>query len=147
MIVAVAALLLAASLSVGLRATSGWLDHWHPLDRLVLATVLGGVIIAASLLVCERYQVVQAGYGLAFSLAPVGLFDVTKWWFRSRGTRTSWLIRAEATAGLLALRWGVVFAAIAVLAWVVMSAASDLDSAVECTGLWRTSFSESRSSS
>jgi hypothetical protein len=105
MIVAVAALLLAASVSIGLRTTSGWLDHWHPMDRLVLAIVLGSILLAASLMLSARYGVIQAGYGLAFSLAPVGVYDGMKWWYRSRGLRTAWLIGGHAPPGLLALRW------------------------------------------
>jgi hypothetical protein len=105
MIVAVAALLVAAALSVGLRATSGWLEHWHPIDRLILAMILGGVVLAASLTMSSRYGVIQAGYGLAFSLAPVGLYDVLKWWFRSRGRRASWLLGATAAGWVVALRW------------------------------------------
>ena len=124
MIVAVAALLLAASLSVGLRVTSGWLDHWHPVDRLVLAAILGGVFIAASLLLSASYGVIQAGYGLAFSLAPIGLFDITKWWFRSRHKRTSWLIRAEAAPWQLALRWAAALALIGAIIWLAISPAT-----------------------
>ena len=124
MIVAVAALLVATSLSVGLRATSGWLDHVHPMDRLLTAVVLGGVIVAASLLVCARYGITAAGYGLAFSFAPVGVYDVTKWWFRSRRTRGGWLMHAEAAMWLLAVRWGAVIAGAAAIAWLVMSPVS-----------------------
>jgi hypothetical protein len=105
MIVAVAALLVAASLAVGLRATSGWLEHWHPIDRLMLAIILGGVMLAASLTLSSRFGITQAGYGLAFSLAPVGLYDVLKWWFRSRGRRSSWLLGATAAGWVVALRW------------------------------------------
>lgn len=124
MIVAVAALLLAASLSVGLRATSGWLDHWHPIDRLALAVILGGVLVGASLLVSARYGVIQAGYGLAFSLAPVGVFDITKWWFRSRQRRKAWLIRAPVAPWHLALRWGAAFALMAAIFWLALSPAA-----------------------
>lgn len=110
MIVAVAALLVAASLSIGLRATGGWLDHWHPMDRLLLASLVGGVIVAALLLASGRFGLRQAGFGLAFSLAPVGLFDVTKWWCRSAGHRALWLIRTTAPPWIVALRWTAVIA-------------------------------------
>jgi hypothetical protein len=121
MIVAIAALLLAASLSVGLRATSGWLDRWHPIDRLVFAIVLGGVMVAASLNLSSRFGVIQAGYGLAFSLAPVGFYDIVKWWYRSRRRRTPWLFGADAAHWILALRWAAVAATIAMFAWLVIS--------------------------
>jgi hypothetical protein len=118
MIVAVAALLLAASLSVGLRATSGWLEHCHPIDRLVLSVVIGGLLIAASLLISARYGIAAAGYGLAFSIAPVGLFDVTKWWFRSRRSRTAWLVRSNAAPLWIAVRWTVLLLSVAGIAWI-----------------------------
>jgi hypothetical protein len=105
MIVAVAALLFAASLSVGLRSTSGWLDHWHPVDRLAMAIVFGGLLTAAALAIAARSGLMEAGYGLAFSLAPVGFFDLAKWWFRSRGRRSSWLLGATASGWVVALRW------------------------------------------
>ncbi|MGH9386640.1 MAG: hypothetical protein ACRD2N_20405 [Vicinamibacterales bacterium] len=121
MIVAVAALLFAACLSVGLRATSGWLDRCHPIDRLLLAIVLGGLLIAAALVVSTRFGVTQAGYGLAFSLAPVGLFDVVKWWYRSRRGPSPWLVGARAATWILALRWIAVLAAIAALGWLAVA--------------------------
>ena len=117
MIVALAALLLAASLSIGLRTTSGWLDHWHPMDRLLLAIVLGAIMLAASLMLSSRYGVIQAGYGLAFSLAPVGVYDGWKWWHRSRGARSAWLIGAEAAPWLLACRWMTVLGLCAAVLW------------------------------
>jgi hypothetical protein len=117
MIVAVAALLLAASLSVGLRATSGWFDDWHPFDRFLLAIALGAIMVAASLMLSSRYGVIQAGYGLAFSLAPVGVYDTLKWWHRSRGARGAWLIGAAAPAWLRLVRWAAVLGAIAALVW------------------------------
>jgi hypothetical protein len=124
MIVAVAALLIAACLSVGLRTTSGWLDHWHPMDRLVLAAVLGGLIVAAAIVVSTRFGLTQAGYGLAFSLAPVGVFDVMKWWYRSRHLSTPWLVGARTTTWILALRVIAVLALIAALVWLIVSGAT-----------------------
>jgi hypothetical protein len=124
MIVAVVALLVAASLSVGLRATAGWLDHWHPIDRLMLATILGGVMLAASLTMSSRFGVIQAGYGLAFSLAPVGVYDVVKWWYRSRRTRTAWLFGADASSWVLVLRWAALIGLIAMCVWLLMPAAA-----------------------
>ncbi len=105
MIVVVAALLFAASLSVGLRATSGWLDQWHPVDRLAIAVVFGVLLTAAALAVAARWGLTDAGYGLAFSLAPVGVYDFAKWWYRSRGRRASWLPGATAAGWVVVLRW------------------------------------------
>ena len=39
------------------------------------------------------------------SLSPVGLFDLTKWWFRSRGRRLGWLRSGDAPGWLIAFRW------------------------------------------
>ena len=124
MIVAVAALLFAASLSVGLRATSGWLEHWHPMDRLLLAILLGGLLIAAALAMSARSGLTDAGYGLAFSLAPVGVFDITKWWFRSNGRRSSWLFGATAAGWVVALRWLTLIAMVGALATLAAAPAS-----------------------
>lgn len=124
MIVATAAVLFAACLSIGLRSTSGGLDHWHPMDRLLLAMSLGGLMITAALVVSARFGLMQAGFGLACSLAPVGLFDLAKWWFQSRRSPTPWLIGAHAAPWILALRWTVVIAVLAGLALLALSRAT-----------------------
>ena len=121
MIVAIAALLLAACLSIGLRMTSGWLDHWHPMDRLLMAIVLGGLLVGTALAISARSGLTQAGLGLAFSLAPVGLFDITKWWFRSRPLLTPWLIGARVARWLLLVRWLATLSLIASIVWLVLS--------------------------
>lgn len=75
------ALLVLAALCLGLRATS-LLVRLHPLIRLALAAFAGGILTMAILELCRSYQVFELGLGLLVSLSPVGLFDLTKWWFR-----------------------------------------------------------------
>lgn len=83
-------LLALAALSLGLRTTGVLLSpRLHPLMRLVAAAVIGGVMIGAILELCNAYGIAQLGWGLLFSLSPVGIFDVAKWWFRWRATRLS----------------------------------------------------------
>jgi hypothetical protein len=78
-------LLALAALSLGLRVTSVLAaPTMHPVLRFVAAAVAGGVMTAAVLELCDSYGVSQLGWGLLLSLAPVGLFDVAKWWFRWR---------------------------------------------------------------
>ena len=95
-----------AGLSLGLRTTSVLMDpQVHPLDRLALSILAGTLWTALVFEVSNSYRVFDFGLGLMLSLSPVGLFDLTKWWFRSRGRRSGWL-RAEVAPGwLLASRW------------------------------------------
>ena len=81
----VVALLGAAAVALGLRLTSGLLSRLsHPIDRLLLALVVGISITGLSLVVSMRYRVFELGLGLLVSLAPVGLYDLLCWWGRSR---------------------------------------------------------------
>lgn len=75
-----------AGLSLGLRTTSVTIGErrFHPLVRLGLAIVVGAILVAATLEICESYRVFDMGVGLLLSLSPVGLFDLAKWWFRWR---------------------------------------------------------------
>ena len=85
MIVAVIALLVLAGMSLGLRTTALFLDaRVRPELRLAAALVVGGLGTAVVLQVCSSYHVFELGLGLLLSLSPVGLFDLAKWWFRSR---------------------------------------------------------------
>ena len=78
-------LLALAALSLGLRTTGVLLSpRVHPLMRFVAAGLIGGVMTAAILELCNAYGVAQLGWGLLLSLSPVGLFDLAKWWFRWR---------------------------------------------------------------
>ena len=82
------ALLALAALSLGLRTTSV-LTTVSPLLRLALALIVGGIMTMALLELCRSYQVFELGLGLLISLAPVGVFDLAKWWFR-RTTGVRW---------------------------------------------------------
>ncbi len=95
-----------AGLSLGLRTTSVLMDAAaHPLDRLSLSVLAGALWTALVFEVSTSYRAFDFGLGLMLSLSPVGLFDLTKWWFRSRGRREGWLRPGVAPAWLLALRW------------------------------------------
>ena len=95
-----------AGLSLGLRTTSVLMDPAaHPLDRLALSVLAGALWTALVLEISNSYRAFDFGLGLMLSLSPVGLFDLTKWWFRSRGRRAGWLRPGVAPAWLLALRW------------------------------------------
>lgn len=82
------ALLALASISLGLRSTSLYVsDRMHPVARLVLAVVTGGLMTALILQVCETYRVFEMGFGLLLSLSPVGVYDLARWWFLKRRRR------------------------------------------------------------
>ncbi len=99
-------LVMLAGLSLGLRTTSVLLPpQAHPLDRLALSIVAGTLWTAVVFEISGSYRVFNFGLGLMLSLSPVGVFDVTKWWFRSRGRRSGWLRAGRAQGWLLALRW------------------------------------------
>ncbi len=53
----------------------------NPLLRLAVSTVIGAILVLATLQICDRYRVHDLGLGLLLSLSPVGLFDLAKWWF------------------------------------------------------------------
>ena len=87
----VALLLALASISLGLRTTSLWVsDRLHPVARLALAVVTGGLMTAVILQACESYRVFEMGIGLLLSLSPVGVYDLLKWWFRRHRRPHSW---------------------------------------------------------
>jgi hypothetical protein len=107
-------LVMLAGLSLGLRTTSLVMDgEAHPLDRLAVAIIAGALWTAVVLEVSSSYRIFDFGLGLMLSLSPAGLFDVTKWWFRSRGRRAQWLRGSVSPAWLLALRWLFVIAVVA----------------------------------
>lgn len=84
MIVVVVSLLALAAVSLGLRTTSVLIPRAHPLLRLLVASVIGTIFVTVTLQVSEQYQVYDMGLGLLVSLSPVGVFDLSKWWFRWR---------------------------------------------------------------
>ena len=95
-----------ACLSLGLRTTSLLIPPWvHPLDRMALSIVAGTLWTAVVFEASSSYRVFDLGLGLMLSLSPVGVFDLAKWWFRSRGRRSGWLRAGLAPAWLVALRW------------------------------------------
>jgi hypothetical protein len=115
MTVVLVSLVLLAGLSLGLRTTSMLIDAGaHPLDRLAVAVIAGSLWTAVVLEVSSSYRVFDFGLGLMLSLSPAGLFDFTKWWFRSRGRRGQWLRGNASPSWLLTLRWLFVLALIAV---------------------------------
>lgn len=81
---AVGVLLALAAISLGLRTTSVLMPRVHPVARLVASILIGGIFVATTLQISERYHVYDMGLGLLLSLAPVGVFDFMKWWFRRR---------------------------------------------------------------
>jgi hypothetical protein len=82
-----AVLLALASISLGLRTTSLYVsERVHPVGRLALAVFTGSLMTALILQVCLNYRLLELGLGLLFSLSPVGVYDLLKWWFR-RGRR------------------------------------------------------------
>ena len=106
--------LVSAGLSLGLRATSLLVDPGaHPLDRLLLSIFAGALIVAVTLQVSVSYRVFELGLGVLVSLSPVGPYDLTKWWFRSRGRFGRWLAGSSSPPWVIAVR---VVGVIAVLA-------------------------------
>ena len=106
MTVVIVALVGLAGLSLGLRTTSVLVPPTiHPLDRLALSILAGALWTALVFEVFDSYRLFDFGLGLMLSLSPVGLFDLTKWWFRSRGRRSAWLRSGDAPGWLVAFRW------------------------------------------
>jgi hypothetical protein len=81
-VVLVGVLLALAAISLGLRTTNLVIPRVHPLGRLLIAAIIGSALATATLRACDRFDVHDLGLGLLVSLAPVGAYDVAKWWFR-----------------------------------------------------------------
>jgi hypothetical protein len=77
-------LLALAAVSLGLRTTSVLIPRINPFVRLLAAAIIGGALVVWTLQLCDRYAVHDLGLGLLVSLAPVGIFDLTKWWIRRK---------------------------------------------------------------
>ena len=71
-----------AAISLGLRTTSLLIPRVHPLARFIVSAVAGWLLVTAALQLCARYQVHDLGLGLLVSLAPIGVYDLAKWWLR-----------------------------------------------------------------
>jgi len=80
----VTVLLVLAAASLGLRTTGVLIATAPPWLRLVASFVIGAALVAAALQISDRYQVHDLGLGLLVSLAPVGIYDLLKWWLRRR---------------------------------------------------------------
>lgn len=80
--VLVGALLALAAASLGLRTTSLLIPRAHPVARLLASIVIGAIFTVTTLQLSERYLVYDLGLGLMLSLAPVGAYDLLKWWYR-----------------------------------------------------------------
>lgn len=106
MTIAVVLLVTLAGLCLGLRTTSVMLNPGiHPLDRLALSIIAGAIWTAVVFDVANSYRIYDFGLGLMLSLSPAGLFDIAKWWFRSRGRRSGWLRVGDSPGWLVTLRW------------------------------------------
>ncbi len=77
-------LLALAAASLGLRTTSVLIPAVHPGLRLLVSIVIGAALVVFTLRVSEGYGVYDLGLGLLISLAPVGVYDLLKWRFRSK---------------------------------------------------------------
>lgn len=110
------ALLVAAAVTLGLRTTTV-LDgrEVHPVDRLALALVAGVALVWVGLAVSTRYRAFEAGLGLLVSLAPVGVYDLLRWYHRARRPWASWAggpawVRTVRLLLTLGLAWALVAA-------------------------------------
>ena len=88
MTVLVTRLLLAlAAVSLGLRTTAVLIPQVNALLRLIISLVIGSAIVVGVLRLSNQYLVYDLGLGLLISLAPVGLYDTTKWWIHAKRAR------------------------------------------------------------
>jgi hypothetical protein len=83
-VVFVGVLLALAAVSLGLRSTALLIPRVHPLLRLAVSSGIGTILVLATLQICDRYGLHDLGLGLLVSLAPVGIFDLAKWWYRRK---------------------------------------------------------------
>jgi len=106
MTILLGALVLLAGMSLGLRTTSVLMPSGaHPVDRLALSIAAGALWTALVFEVSNSYRIFDFGLGLMLSLSPIGVYDLTKWWFRSRGRRSGWLSTGSSRAWLVVSRW------------------------------------------
>jgi len=76
-----------AAAALGLRTTSVLIPRVHPMLRLIVSLVIGLALVVGALRMSDRYLVYDLGLGLLISLAPVGLYDLTKWWIHTKRAR------------------------------------------------------------
>jgi hypothetical protein len=80
-------LLALAAACLGLRTTALLIPRVHPILRLIVAMAIGAMFVIVTLQICASYHVHDLGFGLLLSLSPVGVYDLAKWWIRSRFSR------------------------------------------------------------
>ena len=85
-VVLVGVMLALAAVALGLRFTGVLIPRINPIVRLLVASVIGGATVLFTLQICDRYGVHDLGSGLLVSLAPVGIYDLLKWWYRRDAT-------------------------------------------------------------
>jgi len=85
-LVVVGPLLALAAVSLGLRTTALLMPVTQANVRLIASSVIGMILVTATLQICDRYQVHDLGLGLLLSLSPVGVYDLAKWWLHRRRT-------------------------------------------------------------
>lgn len=84
-----AVLLALTAVSLGLRTTAVLIPRVHPLLRLIVSIVIGGIFVKVTLQICGSYHVYDLGLGVLISLSPVGVYDLAKWRIRSRSTASA----------------------------------------------------------
>ncbi|MEO7157475.1 MAG: hypothetical protein ABI039_07945 [Vicinamibacterales bacterium] len=80
-------LLAMAAVSLGMRTTSVLIPRVHPFVRLAASLLIGTALVVFALRISDRYLVYDLGLGLLISLAPVGVYDFTKWRIRAQRRR------------------------------------------------------------
>ena len=83
-VLAIGVLLALAAITLGLRTTSVLMPRVPPLVRLAASALIGTILVLATMQLCDRNGVHDLGLGLLLSLSPVGVYDLTKWWFLRR---------------------------------------------------------------
>jgi hypothetical protein len=76
------ALLALAAVSLGLRTTSVLVPRINPIVRLIISLIIGMALVVVAMQISDHYVVHDLGLGLLISLAPVGIYDLLKWWIR-----------------------------------------------------------------
>jgi len=83
-----------AGASLGLRITSVLIPGVNAVVRLVAALLIGAALVVMTFQISDAYGVHDLGLGLLLSLAPVGVYDLIKWWIRwQRSERSTTLKR------------------------------------------------------
>lgn len=78
-----------AAATLGLRTTSVLVPRINPIVRLIASLIIGAALVVLTMQICDRYGVHDLGLGLLLSLAPVGIYDLAKWWIRWQSSAQS----------------------------------------------------------